>query len=256
MHDLNPTQRFTDRVDAYAAARPSYPDAIAPLLARELGLPGGATIADLGCGTGLSCVPFLRAGFVVIGVEPNDAMRTAGEKLLAGQGSFRAVNGQAESTNLPGASVDLVIAAQAAHWFDLPRARAEALRILRKPARAALIWNDRDATSTACAREYEGLLREFGNDYEKIRHRHAAEGTVAPYFGHSAYREAQLTNATSLDFPTLIARVKSSSYMPQEGAPTYPALLAKLRALFDAHQEDGRIGMDYVTRVFYGEIAP
>jgi SAM-dependent methyltransferase len=255
MAELDPTRRFTDRVDAYVAARPAYPDEIAHLLARELSLPKGATIADLGCGTGLSCVPFLRAGFSVIGVEPNDAMRAAGDKFLAGKGDFRSVAGQAETTNLPDASVDLVIAAQAAHWFDLPRASAEALRILRRPARAALIWNDRDATGTAFARGYEELLRKFGTEYEQIRHRHAAEGTVAPYFGHQGYRAATLTNATRLDFATLIARVNSASYMPAPDAPTYAQMLAQLRRLFDAAQQDGKVAMDYVTRVFFGEIA-
>src|SRR5438477_9820639 len=101
MAELDPTRRFTDRVEAYVAARPAYPDEIALLLARELSLPKQANIADLGCGTGLSCVPFLRAGFKVIGVEPNDAMRAAGDKFLAGMGDFRSVAGQAEVTNLP-----------------------------------------------------------------------------------------------------------------------------------------------------------
>jgi SAM-dependent methyltransferase len=255
MNDLNPTQRFTDRVDAYAAARPTYPDAIAPLLAREYALKPGATVADIGCGTGLSCVPFLRAGLAVIGIEPNDAMRAAGEKFLATQGNFRAVAGTAEATTLADASVDLVVAAQAAHWFDLGRARSEARRILRRPAAAALIWNDRDATSTTFAREYEQLLKDFGNDYEKIKHRHGAEQVLAGFFGHERFREATLPNPTRLDWPTLVARVISSSYMPQPGAPTYTPMEKRLRELFDAAQEDGAVAMDYVTRVFHGEVA-
>ncbi len=255
MTDFNSTQRFTDRVDAYVAARPSYPDEIATLLAREYSFRPGATVADIGCGTGLSCVPFLRAGFAVIGIEPNDAMRAAGEKFLAGHGTFRAVAGTAEATTLPDASVDLVIAAQAAHWFDLQPARLEARRILRRPAVAALIWNDRDATSNAFARDYEQLLKDFGTDYEKIRHRHSAEQVLAGFFGHERFREARLTNSTRLDWPTLVARVISSSYMPQPGSAKYAPMEAKLRQLFDSAQQDGKVGMDYVTRVFHGEVA-
>lgn len=252
---IDPTQRFTDRVDAYVAARPSYPDAIAPLLARELALPESATVADLGCGTGLSCVPFLRAGFVVIGVEPNDAMRAAGDTFLPGKGTFRSVAGKAEATTLADASVDLVIAAQAAHWFDVPQARAEALRILRRPARAALIWNDRVSTGSALAEGYEALVRDYGIEYLKIRHRHGNEAVIAPYFGHTAYREATLRNATRLDFPTLVARVCSASYMPQPDSVNYAPMLARLRELFDASKEDGKVTLDYVTRVFFGEVA-
>ena len=41
------------------------------------------------------------------------------------------VAGTAEETTLRSASVDFVTAAQAAHWFDLPRTRAEFVRILK-----------------------------------------------------------------------------------------------------------------------------
>ena len=252
----DPTKRFTSRVDAYVAARPAYPDEIATLLTRELSLPRGATVADIGCGTGLSCVPFLRAGFAVIGVEPNDAMRAAGEKFLAGQGNFRSVAAKAEATTLADASVDLIVAAQAAHWFDMPHARAEALRILRRPAWAALIWNDRVSTGSPLAEGYEALMQEFGVEYEKIRHRHGPESTVTPYFGHTEYREARITNVTSLDLPTLVARVGSSSYMPQPDAPTYAPMIAKLRQLFETSAQGGKVTIDYITRVFFGAVGP
>jgi len=254
MTQLDPTQRFTERADAYAAGRPTYPDEIARMLATELSLPPHPTVADIGYGTGLSCLPFLRAGFRVIGVEPNDAMRAAGEKFLATQGEFRSVAGKAEATTLEDASVDLVIAAQAAHWFDMPAARAEALRILRRPPWAALIWNDRLTTGSKFAEEFEALIRSYGVEYLKIRNRQGFEPTMAPFFG-GPYRETTFTNVTRLDFPTLVARVNSASYMPQPDSPTYEPMLIELRRLFDASAKDGRVAMDYITRVFFGELA-
>jgi hypothetical protein len=254
MTQPDPTQRFTDRVDAYTAGRPTYPDAIAQMLAKELSLPSRPTVADIGYGTGLSCLPFLHAGFRVIGVEPNDAMRKAGEKFLAAQGDFRSVAGKAEATTLDSASVDLVIAAQAAHWFDVPTARVEALRILRRPPWAALIWNDRLSTGSKFAEDYEAFIRGYGVDYLKIRHRQGPEATVAPFFG-GAFRETTFTNVTRLDFPTLIARVNSASYMPQPESSAYEPMIAELRRLFDASEQDGKVAMDYVTRVFFGALA-
>lgn len=246
------TERFSDRADAYAAARPGYPGALVALLIEALALPPRAVVADLGSGTGLSCLPFLQTGLTVIGVEPNAAMRAAGDRFLAAYPGFRSVAGTAEATTLADASVDLVIAAQAAHWFNADAARREALRILRRPARAALIWNDRIATGSAFAAGYEQLLRDFGTDYEKIRHRHAHHDLVAAFFGHARFREAVLANPTSIDWPTLVARVQSASYMPTPEAPTYAPMLARLRELFDAAQQDGRVAMDYETRVFFG----
>jgi SAM-dependent methyltransferase len=250
----DPTQRFTDRVDAYTAGRPTYPDAIAHMLAAELSLPSRPTVADIGYGTGLSCLPFLHAGYRVIGVEPNDSMRTAGEKFLAEQGEFRSVAGKAEATTLGDASVDLVIAAQAAHWFDVPTARVEALRILRRPPWAALIWNHRLSTGSKFAEDYEAIIRNYGVDYLKISHRQGPDATVAPFFG-GAFRETTFTNVTRLDFPKLVARANSASYMPKPDSAEHAPMLEELRRLFDASAEDGKVAMEYVTRVFFGALA-
>ena len=248
------TGRFTDRVDAYVAARPSYPDERAAALKREFGLRDGAVVADLGSGTGLSCVPFLRAGFVVFGVEPNDAMRAAGDKFLSSFANFRSVPGSAEATSLEDHSVDLVIAAQAAHWFDTSNARREALRFLRRPAHAALIWNDRVSTGSAFAEGYEKLLLDFGTDYAEVRHRHAHHDLVADFFGGPHARELRLDNPTFLDFDTLLARLNSASYVPRPDAPSYPPMVESLRVLFERTQHLGRVRMDYATRTFFGAV--
>jgi hypothetical protein len=249
------TERFTDRAGDYAAARPGYPAAVATTLVDELRLPTAAVVADIGSGTGLSCEPFLRAGLTVIGVEPNDAMRAEGDRQLAAFARFRSVAGTAEATTLPDASVDLLIAAQAFHWFDIGPARAEALRILKRPPLAALIWNDRVATGSAFAQGYEQLLLDFGIDYETIRHRHAHEDSVAAFFGHRDYRVASFPNPTVLDWPTLLARLNSASYVPKLDHPNHAPMVERLRQLFDAAARDGRVTMDYVTRVFHGALA-
>jgi hypothetical protein len=250
------TERFTSRAGDYAAARPGYPEAIATTLIAELKLPPQAVVADTGSGTGLSCEPFLRAGLTVIGVEPNEAMRAEGDRQLAQFARFRSVAGTAEATTLADASVDLLIAAQAFHWFDIGAARTEALRILRRPPLAALIWNDRVSTGSAFAEGYEQLLLDFGIEYTLIRHRHAHEGSVAAFFGHHDFRVASFPNPTVLDYPTLAARLNSASYVPKPDHPNFAPMIERLRQLFDAAEQQGRVTMDYVTRVFYGALAP
>jgi len=249
------TERFTTRAGDYAAARPGYPPEIGPTLITELKLAADAVVADIGSGTGLSCEPFLRAGLAVIGVEPNEAMRAEGDRHLAAFGRFRSVGGTAEATTLPAASVDLLTAAQAFHWFDIGPARTEALRILKRPPLAALIWNDRVSTGSAFAEGYEQLLLDYGIDYASIRHRHAHEDSVAAFFGHRDFRVAGFPNPTVLDWPTLVARVNSASYVPKKDHPSHAPMSERLRALFDESQRDGRVTMDYVTRVFFGAMA-
>ena len=69
---LSATERFSDRADAYVRGRPTYPQAIVEQLQKVGALKPGQTVVDLGVGTGLSAEPFLRSGYMVIGVEPNE----------------------------------------------------------------------------------------------------------------------------------------------------------------------------------------
>ena len=128
---LDPTKRFSNRVENYLKYRPRYPAAIIPLLESECGLTPETLIADIGSGTGFMTEMFLRHGNRVIGVEPNAEMRSAGERLLTKYPKFSSVNATAEATALPDKSVDLIIAGQAFHWFYRQNTKIEFTRILK-----------------------------------------------------------------------------------------------------------------------------
>ncbi len=145
---IDPTQRFSSRVDNYIRYRPSYPAAIVDLLEKECGLTPEWVVADIGTGPGNLTRLFLDNGARVVGVEPNREMREAGERLLRGYSTYSSVAGTAEATTLANASVDLVTAGQAFHWFDQARARREFARVLRAPRWVALVWNERRVDST------------------------------------------------------------------------------------------------------------
>src|SRR5438445_9767149 len=140
----DPRARFSDRVDAYVRYRPGYPIDVVRTLEREIGIhPSKTRVVDVGSGTGISADLFLREGYAVVGVEPNAAMRIAAEQLLASSARFQSIEGSAEATTLSDASVDLVVAAQAFHWFDRIAAGLEMQRILAPGGAVALVWNDR-----------------------------------------------------------------------------------------------------------------
>ena len=161
---LNPTQRFSNRVENYRKYRPGYPAEIIPLLKSECELTNQSVIADLGSGTGLFSAIFLRNGNPVFGIEPNAEMRKAGEQTLNGS-NFKSIEGTAENTTLTDAAVDFVVAGQAFHWFDREKARPEFKRVLRPGGWVVLAWNGYRVESSRMMRAYQELVAKYGTDY-------------------------------------------------------------------------------------------
>jgi hypothetical protein len=246
-------QRFSDRVADYVRHRPSYAAAVVDVVAEVTGLGPEWVVADLGSGTGLSCVPFLENGNVVIGIEPNAAMRDGGEEFLAGYPRFRSVDGSAEATGLEDHTVDLVVAGQAFHWFDWATARTECLRILREPPWAALMWNLRDSTAEGFGHEYEKILERFGTDYTTVRASWANPDAIRGFFG-GAFVDRSLPNPQLMDWDSLKGRHLSSSFVPKSDDPTFEPMMSELRRLFDEHARDGRVVFGQETRVIVGRL--
>ena len=255
---LSATERFSNRADAYVRGRPSYPQQIVDYLQQAGALKRGQVVVDIGVGTGLSAEPFLRSGYSVIGVEPNEAMRLAGDQQLGSYidqgGNYRSIAGTAEATTLPDNAADLVIAGQAFHWFDAERAAIEARRILRPGGWAALIWNDRQSTGSAFLAGYEALLRTHGVDYDKTIHRHVDDKAIAQFLGPAQALVATFDNPRELTREDLLALAGSASYLPAPGDARHAAMLSALNALFDAHQKSGSVQMMYRTRMHYAQL--
>jgi SAM-dependent methyltransferase len=249
----DPTTRFDDRVDDYVRNRPGYPPDAIGLLGRDCGLRAGCDVADVGSGTGKLTELLLAAGARVFAVEPSAGMRAAAERLLGRMPGFVSVEGRAEATGLPNASVDLVTAAQAFHWFDQAAARVEFLRILRPRGVVALTWNEQDVTGSPFQEEYQGFLWRFSVDYAEVDHRHAASRErIAAFFGSGDVREAEFPNHQDLDLDGLRGRYISCSYALPRGDPRFPEAMSALEGIFRRHQHDGRVRMAYRTRVYHG----
>src|ERR1043166_4864238 len=165
---IDPTKRFTDRVENYLKYRPSYPAEIIPLLESACGLTRATIVADIGSGTGFMTDLFLKHGNRVFGVEPNAEMRTAGERLLEKYPGFVSVKGTAEATTLPDDAIDLIVAGQAFHWFDRTAAKIEFKRILKTGGWVVLVWNGFRVETSAVVCGYHELLLQYGTDYKEV----------------------------------------------------------------------------------------
>ena len=243
----NSTTRFSDRVEDYVRFRPHYPEAVTDYLRSTCQLIPGWVIADIGSGTGISAELFIRNGNRVFGVEPNREMREKAEELLEGA-NFISIDGTAEATALPDASIDLIVAGQAFHWFDPVKSRAEFTRILRPGGIVALIWNER-LIATPFEMEYEALILRYASDYNAINHKNISDEQFDRFFHPATYTLAIFPNEQWFDFDGLKGRLLSSSYIPKEGNE---ALMSALRELFDHHAADGHVRVGYDTKVYSG----
>ncbi len=249
----NATSRFSDRVENYVLYRPGYPIAALGTLKNECGLNSAHLMADIASGTGIWTRTLLENGNTVYGVEPNSDMREASEKLLAAFPKFTSINGTAESTTLPDASIDFVTSAQAAHWFDRQRARSEFSRILKPSGWLALLWNEREIDTTPFLRDYEQLLLTYGTDYAEVRHERTTDA-VNEFFDPAPYEKRVFPMQQEFDCAGLEGRLLSSSYAPGTGHPQHVPMLRELRNVFERHAENGRVRFDYKTRLYFGRL--
>lgn len=242
-------ERFSNRVANYVKYRPDYPREIIGWLKGLNLLTDSSVVADIGCGPGISSRMFLENGNRVFGVEPNAGMRSAAESELAGFPNFSVADGTSDRSNLPDASVDLAVAAQAFHWFDPKKTRVEFSRILRPGGAIVLFWNERQLDTTPFLIDYEQLLLKYATDYEKVRHENVDQNALREFFGND-YHAATFQNLQEFDFDGLRGRLLSASYMPSETDAAYGQMIDELRVLFAKHNENGRIKVFYDTNVY------
>lgn len=141
---------FSERATQYATARPTYPAALAEFLWRVS--PTSEVAWESGCGSGQltrSLAPYFEH---YIATDPSiKQLREAPESAAL---LYCAL---AEASALPNDCVDLCVAAQAAHWFDLPRYYDEVRRVSRPRGVIALITYGHSRIEPAV----DEVIREF-----------------------------------------------------------------------------------------------
>jgi len=251
--NTNPTTRFSSRVKDYILYRPGYPSEIIDFLKNKYRLTPQSVIADIGSGTGKSAEMFLHNGNKVYAVEPNEDMRLAAENLFHGNVDFISINAKSEETGLPEKSMDFIVAGQAFHWFDLIETKKEFQRILKPGGKVVLIWNEREPHQTGFMGEYDAFLYKYSTDYKDIDHRNINETKIATFFSPGIFDEEKFDNQQVFDFEGLKGRYDSASYAIPASDFIYKEAIEALVGLFEKYEEDGKVVMKYVTKVFCGD---
>ncbi|MBC9251244.1 SAM-dependent methyltransferase [Pseudomonas alcaligenes] len=168
---------FEQGGSAYARFRPEYPPELAAYLAAVA--PDRRLAVDVGCGNGQLTKQLAGYFSSVAGFDPS-ADQIA-HSVPQENVSYRCA--PAEDLPLPSHSTSLVTAAQAAHWFDLPRFYSEVRRVAVPQAILALI-------------SY-GVLRLDGELGARFAHFYWHE--IGPYW--PAERKLVDSGYATLDFP-------------------------------------------------------
>ena len=161
---MDARDRFSSAADDYARYRPGYPARVFETCQSYGSLTIGDSVVDIGCGTGISSRHFSQWGYYVTGVDPNKAMLA---KAREAEGGVDYVVGEASATGLADGCADMLICAQAMHWFDLDDCVDEWFRILRGSRPCCAFWNYRKTVGWQA--EYEALLGEWSSEYKDVR---------------------------------------------------------------------------------------
>ena len=228
---------FTGKATAYHKARPGYAPAALDFIL-SLVAPPNAVIADIGAGTGKLSAMLCARGCNVIAVEPNADMRS---KL---PDTVRVMDGTAEATGLPDASVDAVTCAQAFHWFDGEKFKAECLRILKPGGRVFVIYNNPGPDH-----ERHDELIWHSKDGPPGSHWTEREERLRDFFDGTMRREV-FPNPVFYDAQGWLAYMLSHSMSPRPGDEVYERFVDSVRLIFERHNENGKMLLPLETVVY------
>jgi len=233
-------EKFTGKATAYDKARPGYAPAALDFILGLVNHPN-AVIADIGAGTGKFSAMLCARGCDVIAVEPNADMRSKLPKL----DNLRVMDGTAEATTLPDHSMDVVTCAQAFHWFDGEKFKAECARILKPGGRIFVVYNN---PGPNYKRHDELIWHNPGSSHPGAAW-HEREERLRDFFDGNVTRTV-FPNPVFYDAQGWLAYMLSHSNSPRPGDEIYERFVESVRLIFERNHENDRLRMSFETAVY------
>lgn len=217
---------FTQGAQAYARARPDYPEETLAWLTETVGLAPGTSALEVGAGTGKFTERLLQTGASILALEPVEAMRA---QLQSRYPAVTVRQGLAECLPLEDESFDAIICAQAFHWFARSEVLDEFARVLKPNGSVGLIWNVRDE-SVEWVRQLGDLWREGEVGLPRYTPELMDALFPHPKFGplETASAHHQHTGPAEI---VVVERMRSTSFIASMPQPEQERLLERARAV-------------------------
>jgi SAM-dependent methyltransferase len=239
--------------DDYERGRPGWP----PRALEHAELPAGATVLEVGAGTGKLTRLLIRRFERVFAVEPAEEMRRL---LVANCPEAEVVAGSAEEIALADACVDAVFAAEAFHKFDDALAVAEFARVLRPRGTLVLMWNVPAGPTKPSIAAAEELLSargpargEVGYDPLDLCSTRFESGEWRRAFAESPFeelRDARVLHTQTVDPDGLVAFFASMGWIGDLPDAERLPLLDEVRSLLAADE----YRRPWKTRVYWARL--
>jgi SAM-dependent methyltransferase len=177
---------FNADASRYDAARPDYPAALFDDLIALAGVSAGATVLEIGSGTGKATLPLAQRGFSILGIELGEQMAALARQKLAAYPQVRIEVGAFEDWPLPETPFDLAVSASAWHWIDPTIGYQKVAQALKPTGTLALMWSSQRHENTDARRdaEYGGASNTQDEPDAFTRALREVVRSTAPELGH------------------------------------------------------------------------
>jgi len=219
------TELFTGKAKQYANARPDYPKEAIDYICKLVS--NSAIFADIGAGTGKFTKNIAERGYQIYAVEPNKDMMLQLKTTLHNYPQTKIIEAPAEATTLSAKSIDIVVCAQAMHWFDLAKFAEECRRITKPDSIIMAVYNVVPGGSSI--------------NHSRLSTEIFFKNPIIKEFPNPIY----YTREKWLEYMT------SHSYDPLPNDVGYANHIKRINSRFDKESIDGFLCLNILTKVYY-----
>lgn len=237
---------YTGMAESYVS-RPDYADEALNKIYEITGLKSGDTVCDVGAGVAHLSLPLEAYGCKVDAVEPNDDMRTTGQKRTVGK-NITWYEGIGENTGRETGKYDLVSFGSSFSVCDRPKALIETARLLKPGKWFVCLWNHRDLEDPIQKGIEEIIARNIpGYEYGTRREDQTEVIEASGLFDNVQKVEGKIE--WQMTIPDIMTAWLSHATLKRQSKEKFDQIISEIENFLKAQNLD-TIPVPYVTRAW------